>query len=112
MLNYWANAVAHDGYLYGISGEFNEKKMDVNCVDLKTGRLMWSKKDFGKAAVTLADGHLWITSKKGDLVLVKANPMKYEEVARATLLTENRTSPTIADKRLYLRERKNIYCLD
>jgi outer membrane protein assembly factor BamB len=112
MLNYWANAVAHNGYLYGISGEFNEKKMDVNCVDLKTGRLMWSKKNFGKAAVTLADGHLWITSKKGDLVLVKANPMKYEEVARATLLTENRTAPTIADKRLYLRDRKNIYCLD
>ena len=24
----------------------------------------------------------------------------------------DRTSPTIADKRLYLRDRKNIYCLD
>src|SRR5262249_52786499 len=112
MLNYWANAVLHDGYLYGISGEFNERKMDLNCVDAKTGKLMWSEKGIGKAAVTLADGHLWITTKKGDLMLVKANPAKFDQVERVTILGENRTSPTIADKRLYLRDRKNIYCLD
>jgi outer membrane protein assembly factor BamB len=112
MMNYWANAVELDGYLYGISGEFNEMKMDLNCVDLKTGKLMWSQKNLGKAAVTLADGHLWITTKKGDLLLVRANSTKYDEVARVSLLAENRTSPTIADKRLYLRDRKNIYCLD
>lgn len=112
MMNYWANAVALDGYLYGVSGEFNETKMDLNCVDLKSGKLIWSKKNLGKAAVTLADGHLWITTKKGDLVLVKANPAKYDEVARVSILAENRTSPTISDKRLYLRDRKNIYCLD
>jgi outer membrane protein assembly factor BamB len=112
MMNYWANAVEHNGYLYGISGEFNEKKMDLNCVDLKTGKLMWSDKNIGKAAVTLADGHLWITTKKGDLVLAPASPTKYEEKARVSILGENRTSPTIAEKRLYLRDRKNIYCLD
>jgi outer membrane protein assembly factor BamB len=112
MMNYWANSVAHDGYLYGISGEFNEKKMDLNCVEIKTGKLMWSEKGVGKAAVTLADGHLFITTKKGDLVLVRANPQKYDEKSRVKMLGENRTSPTIADKRLYLRDRKNIYCLD
>lgn len=112
MMNYWANSVESGGYLYGVSGEFNEKKMDLNCVEIKTGKLMWSHKNLGKAAVTLADGHLWITTKKGDLVLVRADPTKYDEVARASLLSENRTSPTIADKRLYLRDRKNIYCLD
>lgn len=112
MLNYWANAVEHNGYLYGISGEFNEKLMHLHCVDAKTGKLMWAQKNIGKAAVTLADGHLWITTKKGDLVLVAANPMKYEEKGRAKLFGENRTSPTIADKRLYVRDRKMIYCLD
>lgn len=112
MLNYWANAVLHDGYLYGISGEFNEKSMHLNCVEAKSGKLMWSEKNIGKAAVTLADGHLWITTKKGDLILVAANPTKYEQKARVTLLAENRTSPTIADKRLYVRDRKDIYCFD
>ena len=112
MMNYWANAVEHNGYLYGVSGEFN-KRIDLNCVDLKTGKLMWSEKSIGKAAVTLADGHLFITTKKGELILVRADPMKYDEKARITMLAEGcRTSPTIADKRLYLRDQKNIYCLD
>jgi outer membrane protein assembly factor BamB len=111
MINYWANSVEHQGYLYGMAGEF-DKKIDLNCVDAKTGKLMWSQKDFGKAAITLADGHLFMTTKKGDLVLVRANPQRYEEKARIALLGENRTSPTIADKRLYLRDRQNIYCLD
>jgi outer membrane protein assembly factor BamB len=111
MINYWANSVEHQGYLYGLAGEF-DKKIHLNCVDAKTGKLMWSQKDFGKGAITLADGHLFMTTKKGDLVLVRANPTMYEEKARIALLGENRTSPTIADKRLYLRDRENIYCLD
>jgi outer membrane protein assembly factor BamB len=113
LMTYWANAVEHNGYLYGISGEFNEKLMHLNCVDAKNGKLMWSQKNIGKAALTLADGHLWITTKKGDLVLAAANPGKYEEKARVKLLAPgNRTSPTISDKRLYLRDQKDIYCLD
>ena len=113
MLNYWANAVEHNGHLYGISGEFNEKLMHLNCVDAKTGKLMWSQKNIGKAAVTLANGHLWITTKKGDLVLVAASPTKYEEKGRIKRLAEGcRTAPTISDRRLYLRDQKDIYCLD
>jgi outer membrane protein assembly factor BamB len=111
MLNYWANAVAHEGYLYGLSGEFSAK-IHLNCVDAATGKLMWSRQDFGKGAITLADGHLFITTKPGDLVLVRANPEKYEEKARITILGENRTSPTIAAKKMYLRDRKDIMCLD
>ncbi len=111
MLNYWANAVVRDGYLYGLSGEFS-KKIHFNCVDLKNGQLKWSRKDFGKGSLTLADGHLFITTKKGELILVRPNPAQYEEKARVALLSENRTAATIAEKRLYLRDRKNIYCLD
>ncbi len=111
MTNYWANAVLHDGHLYGLSGEFS-KRIDLNCVDVKAGKLAWSQKDFGKGAITLAAGHLFITTKKGDLVLVAATPAKYEEKARVALLRENRTVPTVADGRLYLRDRENIVCLD
>ncbi len=111
MTNYWATSVAHDGHLYGLSGEF-DKKIHLNCVELKTGKLKWSRPDFGKAALTLADGHLFITTKKGDLVLARATPERYEEKARVGLLGENRTVPTIAQKRLFLRDRENVYCLD
>jgi len=112
MTNYWANAVHHDGYLYGVSGEF-DKVIHLNCVDVKTGKLMWSKQKFGKAALTLADGHLFIATKTGDLVLVHCNPKDYLERARVgQMLGDNRTVPTIANKRLYLRDKENIFCLD
>jgi outer membrane protein assembly factor BamB len=110
-MNYWANSVVHDGHLYGLSGEFS-KRIDLNCVDLKTGKLKWSEADFGKGALTLADGHLFVTTKKGDLVLVRADPTKYDERARVTRLGENRTVPTLAHRRLYLRDRDSIVCLD
>jgi outer membrane protein assembly factor BamB len=111
MTNYWANSVVSEGFLYGFSGEF-DKRIDLNCVELKTGKVKWSKAAFGKGSVTLADGHLFITTKKGDLVLVRATPEQFEEKSRVAILGENRTVPTLAGKRLYLRDRTSIYCLD
>lgn len=111
MMNYWANPIVHDGHLYGLSGEFN-KKIHFNCVDLKTGKLVWSQQDFGKGALTLADGHIFASTKKGDLVLIEPSPTKYQEKARFKLMSDNRTVPTIADKRLYVRDKQTIYCLD
>lgn len=117
MTTYWANAVVHDGHLYGVSGEFSGV-INLNCVELKTGNLVWSKERFGKASLLLADGHLFVTTKNadktgGDLVLIKATPKGYEEKARLPkLLADNRTVPTLAEGRLYLRDRKQILCLD
>lgn len=111
MINYWANSVHHDGHLYGFAGEF-DKRIDLRCVDAKTGQVKWSKGPFGKGAVTLAEGHLFITTKTGDLVLVEATPTAYNEKARVRLLAENRTSPTISNGRLFLRDRQHIMCLD
>lgn len=112
MTNYWANAVYYNGYLYGLSGEF-DGRIDLNCVDVKTGELLWSEKDFGKGAMTLADGHLWMSTKAGDLVLVHCNPKGYLEKARVVgFLGDNRTVPTIANGRLYVRDLKQVYCLD
>lgn len=111
MVNYWATPVVHQGHLYGLSGQF-DKRIDLHCLEVATGKLKWAKPGFGKASVTLADGHLFLTTKKGELVLVRASPEKYEEKARIKLLGDNRTVPTIANRRLYLRDRQHIFCLD
>lgn len=111
MINYWANSVAHNGHLYGFSGQFDER-IDLNCVEIKTGKLKWTHKGIGKGSVLLADGHLFITTKKGELVLVRATPESYQEASRISMLGENRTVPTLADGRLYLRDREHVLCLD
>ena len=48
-------------------GQFDQR-IDLNCVDAATGEPKWSRQDFGKGSVTLAHGHLFITTKKGDLI--------------------------------------------
>lgn len=113
MMTYWANAVVHDKHLYGLSGEYN-KSADLNCVDLATGKLVWSSPRFGLSSVTLADGHLFIMNKNGDLVLVPATSKGFTEKGRARVLEDGRyaTVPTIASKKMYLRDRKHIVCLD
>jgi outer membrane protein assembly factor BamB len=111
MINYWATSVVHDGHLYGFAGEF-DKRIHLRCVDLKDGKVRWSKDEFGKGALTLADGHLFITTKEGDLVLVRATPEGYDEKGRATILGENRTAPTLSNRRLYLRDLQKIVCVD
>jgi outer membrane protein assembly factor BamB len=111
MTNYWANAVVQGKYLYGLSGEF-DKRIDLNCVDAETGKLMWSQAGMGKGALLLAQDHLIFTTKKGDLVVAKADPASYQEVSRAAVLGENRTSPTLSNRRLYVRDLKKIICFD
>jgi hypothetical protein len=112
LITYWANAVEHGGYLYGLAGQF-DARIDLRCVDARTGKLMWSRDDFGKASVMLADGHLFLTTKTGDLVVAAASPKGYEEKGRMKgLLGENRTVPTLAGRKLFLRDRQNILCLD
>ena len=113
LITYWANAVLQDKHLYGLDGEYNQPSA-LKCVDAATGKEVWSKDRFGLGSVTLADGHLWITTIKGDLVLVPANPKEYQEKGRVKIMEESRyaTVPTIAGKKLFLRDRKNIYCLD
>jgi hypothetical protein len=111
LMTYWANAVYHEGYLYGLSGEYNGR-ISLNCVDFKDGKLKWKKENFGKGALTLAQGHLFMTTKPGDVVLVVASPKGYQEKARFRLLGENRTVPTLSDRRLFLRDLERVYCLD
>jgi outer membrane protein assembly factor BamB len=111
MICYWATPVAHEGHLYGFSGEF-DKRIDLRCIDLADGKVKWSKDGFGKGALMLADGQLLATTKTGDLVLIRATPTANEERGRVELLGPTRTVPTLSRRKLYVRDLANILCLD
>lgn len=113
MINYWANAVVHGKHLYGFDGEFNIAP-NFKCVELDTGKAVWSQDRFGFGNLALADGHLWIVTSKGDLVLASATPAGFQEKGRVKLLEPSRyaTVPAIAGRKLFLRDLKHIYCLD
>lgn len=108
MKNHMASCVYQDGYLYGFDDA------TLKCIDAETGKEMWKKRGFGKGTVVLADGHLIVLADNGQLVLAKANPGEYTQVADAGKVVKGRcwTVPTLVDGKLYVRSLKEAACLD
>ncbi len=86
------------------------------CADLLKGEIKWKQRGSGKnsAAMSAADGHLYIHFADGTMVLAKADPAGYAEVGTFHVPgTGERPSwshPVIADGKLYLRENNTILC--
>ncbi len=91
----------------------NLAKAPLKCVELATGREVWSKDGFGPGGCTLVDGHVVVLSDAGDLVLVKATPTAYTEVARSHVLAGKCwNSVAISNGHVYARSTKEGVCLD
>jgi outer membrane protein assembly factor BamB len=93
-----------DGYLYGTS----HNKGQLVCLEMATGKLMWSTKEIKQGAVVYADGMLYVYEgpKSGIVSLVKAVPTGFERTGKFTV-TEGADNhwahPAIANGRLYIR---------
>ena len=113
MRNEWQTSVLHDGHLYGFDNVGGAGPIShLTCIEAATGQRKWQQLRFGKGNLTLADGKLFMTTLKGELVVVRANPDKFEELGRMPVLESTRQAPAIADGRLYVRDNHEIVCLD
>ena len=110
---HYGTPVYHDGYLYGFDGR-QEETARLRCVELKSGKVQWTSEGFGCGSMILADGKLIILTEDGDLVLAKASPEKYEELARAAVLTNRpcRAPIALANGKLYGRDGRKLVCWD
>lgn len=109
----WQTAVLLDGHLYGFDNVGGAGPIShLTCINAATGARVWQQARFGKGNMIAADGKLWISTLAGDLVLVRAAPSGYEELARADVGITTRQAPTLVDGRLYLRDFDNIVCFD
>lgn len=113
LMSHWSTPVYHNGYLYGIFGFKEYGKAPFKCVELKTGKEMWSQPGFGPGGVLLVDGHVLVLSDRGYLALVEANPKSFKEVAR-TKAVEGKcwNAPALSNGRIYARSTKEGACLD
>lgn len=113
MRNEWQTSILIGGHLYGMDNVGGAGPVThLNCVDVATGKRVWQEKRFGKGNLISADGVLWISTLKGELVLVKATPDHFEELDRATVLGPTRQAPSLANGLLYLRDEREIVCMD
>jgi outer membrane protein assembly factor BamB len=102
--------VHRDGYLYGFHGR-QEEGAKLRCIEMKSGKVRWTKEGFGCGSIIEVGGRLIILSEKGELVLAEANPEKYQEVSRASVLTGTcRAQIALAGGRLYARDDKKLAC--
>ncbi|MFM7075006.1 MAG: PQQ-binding-like beta-propeller repeat protein [Planctomycetaceae bacterium] len=118
---HWNTPVHHEGHVYGSSGR-NAGDAQLVCVDVETGAVRWSEGGLGRASVTLVDGHLLVLGEYGDLVLARATPEGYQEVARgrpadpdsgrALLEAPCWAAPVVARGLLFLRGEGRVVCLD
>jgi outer membrane protein assembly factor BamB len=111
--SHWSTPVCANGYLYGIFGQAKFGQAPLKCVEMATGRVLWSQDGFGPGGCTLVDGHVLVLSDAGDLVLVKATPAAYTEVARSHVLAGKCwNSAGISNGRIYARSTKEGVSLD
>ena len=100
--------VAHEGFLYGLDPNI------LACVDLETGERQWKGGRYGNGQLLLlpdAD-QLLVLAETGDVVLLRANPERLEEITRFKVL-EGKTwnHPALVGDRLYVRNAEEAVAL-
>jgi outer membrane protein assembly factor BamB len=117
---YFSTPVAvEDKYLYMVTGSLAAAMMKkpesaLNCVEAATGKVLWTKPKVGKfhaALIRTGDNKLLLLSDTGDLTMIDPDPKEYRELARAKVCGETWAHPALANGRLYLRDNKELICL-
>lgn len=123
MMCHWNTPIFHDGYVYGSSGR-HPAEAELRCVELATGKIMWSEPRLTRTSLLMVDGHFVCLGENGVLRLLKVNPKKYEEVSRLEMnkaAKAGQTSlleypcwaaPILSHGLLYVRGKSRLICLE
>ncbi len=105
--NYVPSPVAVKGKLF----MFGDKGI-AQCVDLQTGKQLWEKRvatGFSGSPIATSD-HVYVMDEPGNLLVI-AVADKYQEVCKHSLGETTRSTPAVANNRLYLRTDSHLICV-
>ena len=110
----FASPVAAGQYLYGVGPSKN-----LICVDIATGRQVWSKSGLfrssaGSAYATMLvmDNRILTLLDSGQLLLIDTDPQEYREISATQVCGKNWCNPAYANGRLYLRDAQELRCVE
>lgn len=109
MDNHHGGFVIDEGYVYG------NHKGAYNCLELATGKVMWTLEGPGKGSITWADGMLYLFGEtNGRCMLAKASPEQPEILGEVKVDGKGPSwsHPVVIGGRLYLRYDETLYCFD
>ena len=114
LMAHWNTPIHDAGYVYGSSGR-HTNEADLRCVELATGRVAWSQRRTTRCTLLKVDGHFLSLGEGGELRLFKANPERYEEVARwesPDLDYPAWAPPVLSRGLLYVRGKDRLVCYE
>ena len=105
--NKFASSVFLDGFIYGLDEDI------LTCISAETGQRQWKDGRYGYGQLLLAGQTVVILAGDGDLAFVKANPDRFEELARIHSLSgKSWNTPSIGDGKLLVRNAVEMACYD
>jgi hypothetical protein len=109
------NVILLDGFLYGIS--FGHRGGAFICLDWKTGETRYENRSVGRgSSLTWAEGLLYVLGDRGDMMLVRPNPEKFDIISQLILPEKGEgpfwAHPVVIGQRLYIRHGTFLYCFD
>lgn len=109
--NHHGGVILHEGYLYG-SGSQSKGWF---CVDFLTGEQKW-RATGEEAAITYADGMIFMLSQRGTMTLIRATPEKYETGGSFKVPEGGKgmcwAHPVVCGGRLYIRHDDRLFVYD
>lgn len=102
-------------YVYVVTGGLLKKESNLHCVELKSGKILWTKPKVGQyhaALVRTGDDKLLMLDDFGYLTLLEPNPEKYVELAKSKVCGPTWAHPALANGCVYLRDEKELMCLE
>ncbi len=86
LTSHYATAVHHNGVFYGHHGRQDYPPgPSFRGVRSKDGRVLWDKRALGAGNVSLAGDHLVLFQETGEVLILKADPLKFSVVSKHSL---------------------------
>ena len=84
-------------------------RTDLQCLDFETGTQLWAQRGLSDyASLTVVNDKILVLNSTGELLLVKADPAKYEELGRVQLCAKTWASPAYADGKIFVKDEAHL----
>ena len=109
--SHYSTPVLVNGFVYGFHGR-QEYGASLRCIELKTGKVAWSKDGFGSGTMVAMRENLLVLRESGELSLVKGSPDKFALSGNTQILGSGvRSYPAVSGKRLLARDKNSLVCV-
>lgn len=110
--NHFGTSMIVDGYVFGCHGDLGT--ITFRCIELATGKKMWTSRAPGRCGMIVAEGHIIALGQRGSLYLIQPSPERYIEKGKLEGVLDYKawTPPSLSGGRVFLRDQKSVVCVD